>query len=63
MRERVNPLAKAVRPPEAPPAAAVRVVPGPGAPAGAGAPRQMERRLGHDFGAVRVHTDARAGAR
>ena len=37
------------------------VLRGGGRPLEAGARRAMEARLGHDFGHVRVHTDARAG--
>jgi hypothetical protein len=39
-----------------------QVVPSHGAPLDAGTRAFMEGRLGHDFGSVRIHTDARANA-
>ena len=45
---------------DARPAAVTRVVPGAGRPLEPAVRGEMERRLGHDFGAVRVHDDAAA---
>jgi hypothetical protein len=45
----------------APPASLERVLAQPGQPLGDGPRQDMERRLGHDLSAVRVHADAGAG--
>lgn len=44
------------------PGAVHRVLGKPGSPMDAGTRGVMEQRLGHDFGAVRIHSDAEAGA-
>ena len=44
------------------PAVVVRALDTPGEPLGAEVRGEMEQRLGHDFGHVRIHADARAAA-
>ena len=49
-----------MRPTRMAPAAVHQVLQSPGSPLPASARRDAEQRLGHDFGRVRVHTDAQA---